>query len=308
MNDEIRDGFLVTKERKGLWNVQKEILDYFDNFCTKHKIRYFVADGTLLGTIRHKGYIPWDDDIDLYMFRDDYNKLLSLENKFSNNMYFLQSSFNDKIVRNHIQIRKNNTTCLLKGDFKAKYHCGIFVDIFPMDKVPSNKGERIKFYNHVKRYYNKITMPTKKAGFKKHFVWIYNLFMFPLISFLYKLKILLMGGKLHVLKRFDSICSKYNKNDSKYVTCVSFNSIDQRYYNIVFDINDFRDIVELPFEDIKVKCPVGYDSILKNEYDDYMVFKVGENAHGNMFFDIDKDYKYYLKKSRKEFINLFKPF
>ena len=308
MKEEIRDGFVVSIERKKLWNVQKEILNYFDNFCSKHNIRYFVADGTLLGAVRHKGFIPWDDDIDLYMFREDYNKLLSLEKKCSNETYFLQSSFNDKLMRSHIQIRKNNTTCLLKGDYKTKHHCGIFIDVFPIDKVPVDKGERIIFYDKLKKYYKKIEMPTKKAGFnKKKLSFIYNTFIFPIISFLYNIKILLLGGKKNVMKHFDNLCSKYNKTNSNLVSCVSFNSMISSY-DMVFEIDDFKDIVELPFEELKVKCPIGYESILKVEYGDYMVYKKGGSAHGDMFFDVDKDYRYYLKKKRKDFIELFKPF
>ena len=308
MENEVRDGFLVSKKRQELWNVQKEILSYFDNFCAKNNIRYFVADGTLLGAVRHKGYIPWDDDIDLYMFREDYNKLLLLEKYFSNNTYFLQSSFNDKLVRSHIQVRKNNTTCLLKGDFKTKHNCGIFIDIFPIDKVPIDKEERRNFYNHIKKYYKKIEMPNKKVGInKKHLACIYNTFIYPFRYFFYKLKILIMGGKKRVLNNFDNLCNKYNDSDSKLIACVSFNSMISNY-DMVFNISDYKSTIDLPFEELKVKCPIGYKSILEREYGNYMVFKKGENAHGDMFFDINKDYKYYLKKNRKDFIKLFKPF
>ena len=118
---------------------------------------------------------------------------------------------------------------------------------------------------------------------------------------------LLLGGKKNVMKHFDNLCSKYNKINSNLVACVSFNSMISSY-DMVFEIDDFKDIVELPFEELKVKCPIGYESILKVEYGDYMVYKKGGSAHGDMFFDVDKDYRYYLKKKRKDFIELFKPF
>ena len=73
--DEMRDGFLVTADRKKIWQVEMELLAELDGICRRHGLRYFVDYGTLLGAVRHRGFIPWDDDIDVVMMRPDYERL-----------------------------------------------------------------------------------------------------------------------------------------------------------------------------------------------------------------------------------------
>ena len=76
--DEIRNGFLVPSQKKKLWNVQIKLINEFARICKKYNLRWFAYSGTLLGAARHKGFIPWDDDVDLIMLRPDYNKFLEV--------------------------------------------------------------------------------------------------------------------------------------------------------------------------------------------------------------------------------------
>lgn len=93
-HDEIKDGFLVTSDRKRIWNKSLEIWSVFHEICREYDIRYFADYGTLLGAVRHKGFIPWDDDLDFVMFRPEYEKFLRCAAKelqepffFSDNLY-----------------------------------------------------------------------------------------------------------------------------------------------------------------------------------------------------------------------------
>ena len=88
--DEIRDGFLVTQSRKKIWNKSLEIWSVLDRICQKYNIRYYADYGTLLGAVRHKGFIPWDDDLDFVMFRQEYERFLECAAKELEEPYWMK--------------------------------------------------------------------------------------------------------------------------------------------------------------------------------------------------------------------------
>ena len=89
--DEMRSGFLVTSHRKKLWNVQIGLIKEFERICKKHNLKWWACGGTLLGAARHKGFIPWDDDVDVAMLRPDYNKFLDIAADEIKYPYFLDN-------------------------------------------------------------------------------------------------------------------------------------------------------------------------------------------------------------------------
>src|SRR5699024_6110897 len=114
--------------------IQLEILKEFDRFCKEHNIKYQLYAGTLLGAIRHKGFIPWDDDIDIAMTRDQYERFL--EKYINNERYFLQNFQTDyNYFRQFSRLRKNNTVFRQEQYSNLDIHHGIFIDIFPLDNV-----------------------------------------------------------------------------------------------------------------------------------------------------------------------------
>lgn len=131
-----------------IWATEQDILDVIHQVCTEHGLRYSLAYGTLIGAVRHKGFIPWDDDIDLMMPREDYEKLLVIWNQSAPKGYILQNTRTDSdFTQNFTKIRKDHTTFLQGEAERTKhYHKGIFVDIFPGDRVPSGKiGRNIQY-------------------------------------------------------------------------------------------------------------------------------------------------------------------
>lgn len=121
-----------------VWKVELEIMDIVHKFCEDNNLRYSIAYGTLLGAKRHEGFIPWDDDIDIIMPRVDFNKFIELWKTKAPEGYLIEDYHeNNKLTNNFLKIMKSHTTFLQK-DYKknsSSYH-GIFIDIFPMDKVP----------------------------------------------------------------------------------------------------------------------------------------------------------------------------
>lgn len=124
--------------------VEQEILDIFHEVCEKYRLRYSLSYGTLLGAIRHQGYIPWDDDIDIMMPRADYEKLLRIWPKAVRTGYILQNYREEPdLPNNFAKIRKDHTTFIQEEREKnCTYHKGIFIDIFPFDRVPRGTVQR----------------------------------------------------------------------------------------------------------------------------------------------------------------------
>lgn len=129
---------------QAVWQVEQEILDVIHKVCTENHLRYSLAYGTLIGAVRHGGFIPWDDDIDIMMPREDYEKLLSIWNDVAPRGYILQNTRTEPdFTQNFTKIRKDHTT-FLHGleEGKMMHHKGIFVDIFPGDRVAPKKLSR----------------------------------------------------------------------------------------------------------------------------------------------------------------------
>lgn len=126
-----------------LHKVQLNMALEVKRICEKHSINYFIIAGTLLGAVRHKGFIPWDDDMDLGMLREDYEKFVKVSEKELNKEYFLQSWDTDKhFGLPIIKIRKNNTLFIEKNSANIPMHQGIYIDIFPFDNVPNNSNKK----------------------------------------------------------------------------------------------------------------------------------------------------------------------
>lgn len=305
LEEEIRNDFTITRETKRLWKAQLDILKELDRVCKTHQLRYFAGGGTLLGAVRHRGFIPWDDDIDLYMLREDYEILKSLKSEFSEG-YFLQTPYTDNILRQHAQIRKDGTTFLIREDYGKKYHKGVFIDIFVLDQMPDEAKEIEIFHRNIRKIYHHLIAPEKKhsSKFPRRVNIVYNVFVFPLRNALYHLSLFFKGGRKKAFGKFERFVAQYNNRDVKNVCNISFWGTYNRKL-CLFHKEDFSSVVMLPFEDIEVPCPCGYHRILETRYGDYSKFVKGETIHGKIFYDLDKDYKEYDGLSREEFMKLF---
>lgn len=308
LEEEERFGYLVTKQTKKLWSVQLELLSELQRVCNLLKLRVFASGGTLLGGVRHKGFIPWDDDIDVIMFRKDYEILLKEAPGLLNEGFFLQSTYSDKIVRSHAQLRKSGTTCFLKEDYRARYHRGIFIDIFIYDKIPEDENERFFFKQEVMNKWKRIKKPcfVRSNRHSKIVVAFYNcLVIFPKLA-LWHITNVLFGGIRKRFAKFEKLCGKYNNTNTKYVSNVSFRGINPKTQLLPFKLEWFDDPSSIKFEDYKLLGPSDYDSYLTLQYGNYNAYVVGTSFHGYLFYDTDKNYSDYDKLSYNEFCDLFK--
>lgn len=132
---------------KKLQETEFGILCAIDDYCEKHGIHYSLYAGTALGAVRHGGFIPWDDDIDIAMTRTEFDRFCNVWVIDPIEGYHLESILNDyRCGTCHAKLRKNDTILLSEGEIEAEGHHGVWVDIFPLDKVPFNKKVRDKKY------------------------------------------------------------------------------------------------------------------------------------------------------------------
>lgn len=295
LEEEVRCDYLVTKEVKELWAIELDLLNQLDIICKKYNLTYYVTDGSMLGAIRHKGFIPWDDDIDVTMFRDDYEKLCEVAKNEFKFPYFLQTEYSDPgSLRGHAQLRNSATTGILKTEEgRFKFNQGIFLDIFVMDNVVDDKKlfekqkkdaekyrkRAVKYARWSTRYYKQNTWKSKVKGI-----------LYPVVNtFLRKIKL-----EEKNFRKFEEVCKRYNNIDSKYVTTLEFSFDIERWGK---RLKTYFDKVEyMPFEFIELPISVDYDEMLRNDYGDYMVFRKGTSAHGDMIIDTGRPYTEYISK------------
>lgn len=281
---EERCGHLVTSETKKLWSVQISCLEQLKRICDKHNIQYFACGGTLLGAVRHKGYIPWDDDIDVCMLEADYKKFCQIapaelcEPFFFQN-YKTQKGFGPSISR----IRRSDTTGCTAYEKKLadeEYNCGIFIDIFPMFSVSSKKALRVLKNVSIMKYklalvgYEHMKMQEKQGK------------SFDLCVIYWRLMSVFMNHE-KLSDRFLKACSVKNVN-TKYIAPVSFTGFSERF---IYERAWFDNSTNMPFEYTDICCPDSYDQILRQLYGDYSVFVKGSATHSMAIVDTETSYK-----------------
>jgi lipopolysaccharide cholinephosphotransferase len=139
IKEEIRDGWKIDTNMKKVWFVQLDLLKEFDRICKKYNLTWYPIFGTLLGVIRHHGYIPWDDDVDVAMPRKDWDKFVNICDNELKHPYFLQTTLNEEqCYMMLVSLRNSDTTGNRKTCMSKRQNNGIAIDIMPLDGGPSN--------------------------------------------------------------------------------------------------------------------------------------------------------------------------
>ncbi len=288
--EENRCDYLVTKEIKELWAIQIDLLEELKRVCKKYDLEYFADSGTLIGAVRHQGYIPWDDDIDIVMKRSDYNKLIEIAPREFENPYFLQSAHSEIFPRGYARLRNSNTTVLTRYDFGKNINHGIFIDIFPLDNIPDNESVK-------RKWIQKIIIISKvlSAGCPGDFVtdvrW-HTKIKGNIKRVISRIIVKVIGYE-NLIKMYEELCSKYNEINTKKISYVAYSKGKAKH---IWDRDGFKfgHVVNFEFTDINI--PDGYDDRLKVEYSDYMKIVRASNTHGSIIFDTRTPYVEYMKK------------
>lgn len=261
--DEIIADYKVSDKMKRIWAVQLRLLETIKKVCQEHQLQFYMIRGTLLGAVRHKGFIPWDDDIDIALPREDYDRLLSLPQETFGTDAFLQTAENDRecFFGIYARLRDNHSTALDMKNWGRDCNQGVWIDIFPIDAYDMDEQFREKQRRRITKLYGLLYAKTYGKQFTK-FGGLSNI-KWGWYRFLSRLK-----KKQHLIRKLDEFCS-YSRNPSTELV-----EIHTHYQDIkLFYKEDFKEAVYLEFEHRMLPAPIGYKRCLEMTVaKNYMVY------------------------------------
>ena len=271
LEDEIRDGFYIPSMTKRTWAMELTVLDLIDSICSKHNITYFADWGTYLGAIRHKGFVPWDDDLDICMHRNELNKFLAVAKEELPEGYSVMSFHNNDYSWKFIyNIVPNDHMCFTPEYLKSHYSFPyiVAIDIFIIDNISDDDSIEQSRNEQVKRLLNeadKISLSEQSEPDK-------------------------FNKMRTIYDEAEKLLQLENEHDTKRVVQKVPWGV---YHNRTYDKSDFINAVRVPFEMTSVPVPLCFNKILSSKYGNFMNIVFGGGGH---------NYPYYIgqKKALKE--------
>lgn len=258
-------------ELKKLQDTELEILQDVIRVCEENGIQYFTVGGTTLGAIRHDGFIPWDDDVDIGMLRDDYEKFIHIApEKLSKGYTLSHFIYEESSPTYYAKVRKDGTEFVESYTKNIKMHHGVFIDIMPYDKIPENEAEKaqyrrkVKFWNQLyiaKTVWTSTFIPSKHKALLNCIRAILHVLMVPI-------------PKKILYEKTDKAMRSCNRSNSKMVS-------SRALYMFDCDIRLLLPPVKHIFESIDVNIPADADKVLRIQYGNYMQLPPEEKRYSH---------------------------
>ena len=256
-----------------LKEIQCEVLQAAQDFCKNNGIKYSLACGTLLGAIRHDGYIPWDDDIDIYMLREDYEKFIHIFPEVYNSHYKLISLERSKKWARAFANLYDDRTVWNEKKSSVEQTIGVNIDIFPVDNVPDDEREW-KRYDKVRRFM--VYMCTAKHT---AFRWKNRSVGRNLVVLFFKL-LLFPFSAWRVASWLNSYAQKYRGTNTNKL----FENVCGIIQKRPFNKEDFEEVIPHKFEQFQFDIMEGYHDYLTNAFGDYMQLPPEKDRHPHHYF------------------------
>ena len=262
----------MTELQQKILNIANEV----KRICEKNSLRYYLDFGSLLGAVRHKGFIPWDDDIDFCMPRADYEKFIELCKTELQPEFALRSLEEEKYIYYFIKIDDKSTTLIEDFNKSSGYKGGVYVDIFPLDVLPDSRLKRKIYIMRCKYLYLRASLALVDFS-GKHYTW-YKRIIINLFKHSNGKKYLFKLNKL--LKKYE-----YKFNDAKIVSSDILHN--KPVLKAVFDEQAIYQFENFQFRSVK-----NYDVYLTELYGNYMQMPPVEKRISNHYFDLDLNKPY----------------
>ena len=284
--DEIRSGFLVTAHRKRVWEIELEMLAELERICEKYGLHAFAAWGTLLGAVRHGGFVPWDDDIDLTMMRPDYERLKEVAPQELPEPYFFQTAYTDGALFGIARLRNSATMAMLPNI--NYFNQGIFIDIHPLDAVPDGSARMEELRAYQMELY---ALAMQEPQYREAMAAGAPLVIAPAER--ERILHLPLRERFRLYEDFQ----RAHFDDSQRVNYYP-QEFPRRQMTLTKEL--FAHTIPLPFEGTTVTVPAAYETAVQIYYPgNWRQFIRGDSTHEGLIFSPDISYRAYQAVQRK---------
>jgi len=273
-------------------DVQMDLLRKLREVCTDNGMQMYLMYGSLLGAVRHGGVIPGDDDIDVALLREDYDKLVELAGEFQGE-YFLQTPANDNaFYGGYLKLHNRNTTCLRAEHWNVDPCEGISIDIFPLDVTYTDESKEVKKRKKIRLYQRMLF--AYAYGYSRRFrdmpllVWKFYKYLGKLTS------------KEKIIQKLHDVMSSGDAKSKTYGIYTHYPATESTRY---VPVKAFDDKITLPYEELQLDAPCGWDEVLTALYGEWyhnpIEWTPWKHRHG--FYDTEHPYPYYKEKFTRLF-------